>query len=148
MLTERLHRRRGARLAAGDAVLELAETDASGRVPLRVEAHAGEREAHRLRAGLPARLTVEAVPREHTRQVQGVVTRVSPAPNVEGWWIVEIDPNLSRFAPARDSRGRTRLRSAALRPGLTVEIAVEERQETLLRTALDGIAAYTGRTLP
>ena len=77
VLTEDLPQRRGARLDAGDTVLELAALDADGRVAYVVRAWAPEREALRAQPGMTARLTFTAIPQERPRQASGVVRRVA-----------------------------------------------------------------------
>ena len=128
MLTEDLDLLPHTRLDAGDVLLELAGLDADGAIPLVVHASADEREAQRIRPGMPARLTFPAVPTERPRQSAGRVLRVGPAPegSMQGWRI-ELAPDPGTLAtitePARNSRLPT-----VLHAGFSVQIAVEERR--------------------
>ena len=142
VLTEDLLERRGARIAAGDIVLDLAAVDADGRVPYVVRAWAPEREALRARPGMPARLTFTAIPQERPRQASGVVRRVSLAPEADYYseasgepqaagWRVEVDVDPDAVAAIVGSAATP----TELRAGFTVELAVQERRETLVRSA-------------
>ena len=129
VLTRRLDRLRGARVSAGDAVLDLAATDRTGRVPFVVDATADERHAQRVRPGMPARVLIAAVPHERPRQIGGVVRHVSPASDAGGWRVrIAVD---TRALEALPPNGRP----TRLRPGYSVRVAVVERRETLARTA-------------
>jgi multidrug efflux pump subunit AcrA (membrane-fusion protein) len=133
VFTEDLDRLRHARLDAGDALLDLAPLDAAGTTPLIVRALAGERAAQRLRPGMPARLTVTAVPTERPRQATGRVVRVgSASDDGAGGWRVEL--TLDPLSEITASTGSTDL-PTVLRSGFTVDVAVEERRETLAHTA-------------
>ena len=144
VLTEDLDLLPHARLDAGDVLLELAGLDADGAIPLVVHASADEREAQRIRPGMPARLTFPAVPTERPRQSAGRVLRVGPAPedSMQGWRI-ELAPDPGTLAtitePARNSRLPT-----VLHAGFSVQIAVEERRETVARTATRWVRARHG----
>lgn len=145
VLTEDLDRLHYARLAAGDAVLELAALDGDGTagppvVPLTIRAQADERQAQRVRTGMPARLTITAIPTERPRQATGRVVRVGPAPEgdaSEGWRI-ELDPD--DLAAITTSTGSVGL-PTVLRSGFNVEAAVKERHETIAQTAARWIIA-------
>ena len=147
VLTEDLDERRGARLGAGGVVVELAALATDGRpdVPLVVRAWAAEREAQRVRAGMPARLTFSAVPQERPRQATGRVVRVGSAPDtgddgtgLRQWRVeVEADPAALDAVIRPQNNGLP----TQLRIGFSVEVAVEERRETLLRTATSWLAA-------
>ena len=139
VLTEDLGERRGARIAAGDIVLDLAALDADGRVPYVVRAWAPEREALRARPGMPARLTFTAVPQERPRQASGVVRRVALTPEADApseaadephaarWRVeVDVDPDALAFIVG------TAETVTKLRAGFTAEIAITERREPLL----------------
>ena len=141
VLTEDLDERRGARLDTGDTVLDLAALGADGRVPHVVRAWAPEREALRARPGMPARLTFTAIPQERPRQASGVVRRVALAPEAESHaetsgephvprWRVEVDVHPEALASIVGAA----LTPTELRAGFSVEVAIEERRETLLRT--------------
>ena len=145
VLTEDLDERKGARLDAGDVVAELAAlaTDGGADVPLVVRAWADEREAQRVRAGMPARLTFTAVPQERPRQASGVVRRVALAPeadthagasgepHVERWRVeVDVDPDaVAAIVSAAET-------PTELRVGFFVDVAVVERREALARTMM------------
>lgn len=143
VLTEDLAQRRGARLDAGDTLLELAALDADGRVPYVVRTWAPEREALRARPGMSARLTFTAIPQEHPRQTSGIVRRVALAPEADGHpesagdpdaarWRVELSLDADAVA-AIVGEGET---PNELRAGFSVEVAVEERRETLARSVV------------
>jgi len=130
VLTEDLAEQRGSRVDAGDVVLELAAIGSNGRVHHVVRAWAPEREAQRVRPGMPAQLTFIAIPQDRPRQASGVVRRVSLAPDsLATRWRVEV---------GIDADALTRIvgdAAAELRAGFSVEIAVMEKRETLARTA-------------
>ncbi|OZC01351.1 biotin/lipoyl-binding protein [Rubricoccus marinus] len=97
VLTEDLRERRGARIAAGDIVLDLAAVDADGRVPYVVRAWPPEHEALRARPGKPARLTFSAVPQERLRQASGIVRRVAMAPEADTYSEASGEPQAARW---------------------------------------------------
>lgn len=135
MLTEDLDRLRHARLDAGDALLDLAPLDAAGTMPLLVRALAGQHAAQRLRPGMRARLTITAIPTERSRQATGRVVRVGAASDDGmGGWRIELALDPDPLAQITASTGSTDL-PTLLRSGFTVEVAVEERRETLAHTA-------------
>lgn len=147
VLTEGLAGRHGARLDAGDTVVELAALATDGRagVPLVVRAWADERAALRVRPGMPARLTFPAIPQERPRQTRGLVARVGLAPDPGAGshatspaaspvrWRVEVavapDQLDALLHPAYEAL------ATQLRTGVAVEVVVEERTETLFHTA-------------
>lgn len=140
VLTEDLDERRGARLDAGDVVLDLAALGTDGRVTHVVHAWAPERAALRARPGMSARLTFTAIPQERPRQASGVVRRVALAPEASATasgeaqaarWRVEVDIDPDALASILG----TAETAAELRAGFSVEVAVEERRETLATTA-------------
>ena len=153
VLTEDLDRRRGAHVEAGEVVVELAALATDGRrtVPLVVRAWAGEREALRLRPGMPVRLTFPSVPQEMPRQASGVVHRIAPAPEAHdpssgdarvARWRVEIAldaDEVARLAHSTEPLG-------LLRAGFSVEASVQERRETLARTAVRWASARLSRS--
>ena len=147
VLTEGLDERRGTHLDAGDTVLVLAALGSDPRrtVPVVVRAWATEREAQRVRPGMPARVTVSALPHTQPRQMTGHVNRVGLAPDpslpldADAQWRVEI---------AVDERSlRTLLQPSStdipsvLQIGFTVRVAVEEHRETLAVTGLRWLRA-------
>lgn len=145
VLTEDLREQRGARLDAGDTVLDVAAVGADGRVAHVVRAWADERQAQRARPGMPARLTFAAVPQERPRQVQGRVLRVGLAPDparlgdvaeAAGWRVeIAVEPDdVAAIVGAAET-------PTELRAGFSVEVAVEERRETLAQTARRWVAA-------
>ena len=150
VLTEDLPQRRGARLDAGDTVLELAALDVDGRATHVVLAWAPEREALRARPGMIAQLTFTAIPQERPRQASGVVRRVALVPEANThaeaageWhaarWRVElaVDPDaLASIVAAVET-------PTELRAGFSVEVAVEERHETLAQTSVRWLRART-----
>ena len=141
VLTEDLRERRGARIAAGDVVLDLAAVDAEGRVPHVIRAWAPEREALRARPGMPARLTFTAIPQERPRQASGVVRRVSLVPDARPHAEASGEPHTARWRVEVDVDpdavvaivGTAEI-PTELRAGFTVEVAVEERRETFAMT--------------
>ena len=141
MLTEDLKEQRGARIDAGETVLDLADLGNDERVTHVVRAWAPEREAQRVRPGMPARLTFTAVPQERTRQVSGVVRRVALVPEAASHpgasgephaatWRVEVAVHPDEVAEIVGTAELT----IELRAGFSVEVTVEERSETLART--------------
>ena len=143
VLTEDLDEQRGARLDAGDIVLDLAALSADGRVAHVVRAWAPEREALRARPGMAARLTFTAIPQERPRQASGVVRRVALAPETDshteaagephgGRWRVELDVDPEAVAAIVGAAETP----TELRAGFSVEVAVEERRETLARSTV------------
>ncbi|MAQ94497.1 MAG: hypothetical protein CMM84_13345 [Rhodothermaceae bacterium] len=154
VLTEDLPQRRGARLDAGDTVLDLAALDADGRVPHIVRAWAPEREALRARPGMTARLTFPAIPQERPRQASGVVRRVALAPEVDGQQGVAGEPHAARWRVELSidpdeiavivGEAETPIE---LRAGFSVEVAVLERRETLAQTAIRWARTHVGHSL-
>ena len=141
VLTEDLAVQRDARVESGEILLDLAVLGADDRVAHVVHAWAPEREAQRARPGMPARLTFTAIPQEHPRQVSGVVRRVALAPEADAstnptgqtpapHWRVEVAIDPDALSPILGT-ART---AAELRVGFSVEVAVQERRETIVRT--------------
>jgi hypothetical protein len=141
VLTEDLREQRGARFDTGDVVLDLAMLGTDGRIPFVVHAWADGRDAQRVRPGMPARLTFSDLPPERPRQSSGAVRYVGPAPEdhldvptPEDRWRVEATADtdgLAAVLASMDPAGRV----PRLRVGFVVEVAIEERRETLAQTA-------------
>ncbi len=147
VLTEGLSERRGARLDAGDVVVELAALATDGRtgVPLVVRAWADERDAPRVRPGMPARLTVSALLPAQPRQASGRVARVGlvpdPArpPDAPAPWRVEIAVDAHQLGGLLPPASTPT--PSLLRAGFSVDVAVVERRETLAATAVRWLRA-------
>ncbi|GAB5550148.1 MAG: hypothetical protein SangKO_099080 [Sandaracinaceae bacterium] len=134
VLNEDLHALRGARFEAGDPIVELATIDPDGRIPYVVQAWAPERDALRTRPGMTACITFSAIPHHRPRQTIGTVRRVALAPDsLSARWRVELDIDPSALAPIAGADEVGAL--TELRAGVSVEVAVETRRETLARTA-------------
>ena len=152
VVTEDLISTIGQHLARGEKLMDLAAlerfssatggttTDGGGsrHVSLIVRARASEAEAFKLRPGLPARITVAALPGDQPRQLGGRVVRIGPCAEdgESGSYVVEVAvdaPSLRALRSAGGSNRRsTQWNASPVRSGFSAEIAAQTRRETVL----------------
>ena len=152
VITEDLISTIGRHLARGEKLMDLAAleqfssaTGGFGRhVSLIVRARATEAEAFKLRPGLPARITVAALPGEQPRQLGGRVVRIGPCAEdgESGSYVVEVAVDASSLRALRSAGGSY---ASPVRSGFSAEIAAQTRRETVLagffRTILHAITS-------
>jgi multidrug efflux pump subunit AcrA (membrane-fusion protein) len=134
VITEELADAIGRHLARGEKLMDVAalERFQFGRhVALIVRARASESDAHKLRPGLPARITVPALPGDQPRQLGGRVVRIAPAASADGsgGYVVEVAVDAPSLRALRSSGGSY---ASPVRSGFSAEIAAQTKRETLL----------------
>ena len=100
-------------------------------VSLIVRARATEAEAFKLRPGLPARITVAALPGDQPRQLGGRVVRIGPCAEDGGLgsYVVEVAVDAPSLRALRSAGGSY---ASPVRSGFSAEIAAQTRRETVL----------------
>ena len=134
VVTEELIGTIGQHLARGEKLMDLAalERFSFGRhVSLIVRARASEAEAFKLRPGLPARITVAALPGDQPRQLGGRVVRIGPCAEdgQSGSYVVEVAVDAPSLRALRVAGGSY---ASPVRSGFSAEIAAQTRRETVL----------------
>ena len=134
VVTEDLISTIGQHLARGEKLMDIAalERFSFGRhVSLIVRARATEAEAFKLRPGLPARITVAALPGDQPRQLGGRVVRIGPCAEDggSGSYVVEVAVDAPSLRALRSAGGSY---ASPVRSGFSAEIAAQTRRETVL----------------